>query len=377
MLLRYAAAGQHKDMDTNDAYRQFLRNNRFRQNRNINFIMQQCVLVGPLVALGIKLGAFPYISYKSCAAATLLLIMLSLFDTLMVKRFSHLPHTTYLGLACLEITLILMSQMHMGIYITLFLVPFISLVYCEKRVYIITSFGCLLGMLLTTALSAPFQASFRNDMGAFQWFIGQFGGYLIEYGVMFLCGLALNRMICSHFKELYDTHMEADTEKRLREQVFELSNTDVLTSIANRNAFMTALAELSSGPHRKNVTVVQLDVDGLKQVNDTLGHAAGDIVIKAAAKCIAEVFSPYGRCFRTGGDEFVALLKIPHPSPDEFEALLESSCSACTELPEGIRLTISCGFASVAEHPEYDINELLKHADKEMYARKSEHHARV
>ena len=242
-------------MDKNEAYQEFIRKNRLRQNRNINFIMQQCVLVGPLVALGIRLGAFPYISYRSCVITTLLLIALSLIDTLMVKRFSHRTRTTYVGLAGLEITLLFMSQMHMGIYITLFLVPFISLVYCDRRVYIVTSLLCLTCTLLMTYLAAPFQASFRNDLDAFHWFIGQAGGYLIEYGVMFLCGLALNKMVCNHFRELYNTRIEAATEKSLREQIFKLSNTDVLTEIENRQAFITALNELSSEPLWQDFTV--------------------------------------------------------------------------------------------------------------------------
>ena len=86
-------------MDTNEAYSEFIRKNRLRQDRNIALIMQQCVLVGPLVALGIALGAFPYISYRSCVIATFLLAALALTDTILVKRFSHRRHTTYFGLA--------------------------------------------------------------------------------------------------------------------------------------------------------------------------------------------------------------------------------------------------------------------------------------
>ena len=362
-------------MDTTEAYKEFIRKNRLRQNRNINFIMQQCVLVGPLIALGIRLGAFPYISYRSCLSVSLLLIALALLDTLMVKRFSNFERTTYFGLAGLEVALLFMSQLHMGIYITLFLVPFISLIYCDRRVYVITSIHCLFGTLLMTGLSAPFQASLRNDLDAFHWFIGQAGGYLIEYSVMFLCGLALNRMVCSHFRELYDTRVEADAEKDLRKQLSIVSNTDALTEIANRHAFMTALAGLTSGFPSNEITVVQMDVDGLKQVNDTLGHAAGDAFLRSAAECITEVFSPYGRCFRIGGDEFAALLHSAHPDAETLTAALEAACAGRTDLPEGVMLSISCGFASSDKYPEYDLNTLLKRADEEMYAQKRKHHA--
>ena len=363
-------------MNTNEAYNEFLRKNRLRQNRNINFIMQQCVLIGPLIALGIKLGIFPYISYKSCVIVTMMIIALSLLDTLIVRYFSHISQTTYLGLSMLELVLVYMSQMHMGIYMTLFLVPFLSLVYCDRKVYIITSVYCLPGLFVMTYLTASFQSSFRTDMDAFHWFIGQMGGYLIEYGVMFLCGLALNKMLCDHFRKLYDTRIEADTEKQLREEIFRISNTDTLTGLANRQAFMTEVHELSLESSGKEITVVWMDVNNLKGANDTLGHAAGDVLIKAAAECITNTFSEYGKCFRVGGDEFVALLNSPHPASGELLKRLEDSCAGYRNLPEGVQLTIACGFASQTDHPEYDISALLKCADKEMYIHKGEYYMR-
>ena len=118
-------------------------------------------------------------------------------------------------------------------------------------------------------------------------------------------------------------------------------------------------------------------MNGLKQINDSLGHGAGDAYLKAAAACISEVFSPYGRCFRIGGDEFAVLLKSPHPAAAELAIQLEHACAACSELSEGVQLTISCGFAFAAEHPEEDVTALLKRADAEMYTRKREYYTRM
>ena len=53
---------------------------------------------------------------------------------------------------------------------------------------------------------------------------------------------------------------------------------------------------------------VSLDVNGLKTINDTQGHAAGDELIKAAASCMKKCIGSYGRVYRTGGDEFIALI---------------------------------------------------------------------
>lgn len=53
-----------------------------------------------------------------------------------------------------------------------------------------------------------------------------------------------------------------------------------------------------------------IDINGLKAVNDTLGHSAGDELIRAAARCISQVLGRYGKCYRIGGDEFIAILRV-------------------------------------------------------------------
>lgn len=90
------------------------------------------------------------------------------------------------------------------------------------------------------------------------------------------------------------------------------STTDCLTGLANRRALDGRLAELWSGSvrHGHDLACVALDIDGLKRVNDTLGHAAGDELIRVAAETLRVCVRGSDFVARTGGDEFVALLPM-------------------------------------------------------------------
>ncbi len=85
--------------------------------------------------------------------------------------------------------------------------------------------------------------------------------------------------------------------------------TDSLTGLRNRASFDQFLGEIAKSPENYASTVlVMLDLNGLKSVNDTHGHAAGDELIISAARCISETIGKDAYCFRIGGDEFTVIL---------------------------------------------------------------------
>ena len=87
-----------------------------------------------------------------------------------------------------------------------------------------------------------------------------------------------------------------------------LAMEDMLTGLGNRTAFVFYENELMSRSKGKCL-FIQLDINCLKQVNDTYGHSEGDKHIIAAANVIKGSFGEYGRCFRTGGDEFFVVIE--------------------------------------------------------------------
>lgn len=91
-----------------------------------------------------------------------------------------------------------------------------------------------------------------------------------------------------------------------------LAKEDKLTGMSNRRAFEEYLMEIEGNADTyENLALIFMDINGLKQVNDTHGHSAGDELIIAASKTIDRAFGKKGKCFRIGGDEFCAILPNP------------------------------------------------------------------
>ncbi|MEH0981820.1 GGDEF domain-containing protein [Micromonospora sp. CPCC 205556] len=135
---------------------------------------------------------------------------------------------------------------------------------------------------------------------------------------------------------------------------------DGLTGLANRAGLAAGWEQLA--PTRPWVAVV--DLDGFKPVNDTHGHAAGDVVLTAVAGRLATV---HGVAARLGGDEFAALLCDPDPTAAGRQ--LAAAIAAPVQLPSGVvvSVTASIGLAPAAG----DLAAALADADAAMYRAKT------
>lgn len=154
----------------------------------------------------------------------------------------------------------------------------------------------------------------------------------------------------------------------------QLIEKDSLTSLYNRRSYEheLQLVKINKVP----VAICAFDINGLKDVNDTLGHSAGDELIVGSAYCINEVFGKYGKVFRTGGDEFMAILDKEVGNTDrmhqEFISLMSSWKGR-----EVSGINVSCGIAIVNSDYETRLEEALKEADKLMYIEKRQYYERT
>ena len=166
-----------------------------------------------------------------------------------------------------------------------------------------------------------------------------------------------------------DVTLERNYTRLLQSQVdtlYTYSYMDELTGLKNRRSYEETLAELRDLPVLPPLTLVVLDLNGLKAANDTIGHSAGDTLLKGAAAVMKEVFSA-GEIFRTGGDEFFALLRDCPQTEAELEAALLSAMAQWDDLPS-VKLSISYGFAS--NDGGMTVDELMARADQAMYVTK-------
>ena len=117
--------------------------------------------------------------------------------------------------------------------------------------------------------------------------------------------------------------------------------------------------------------VVSADLNGLKQTNDRLGHSAGDRLIRRAAKALEDGLGPYGEVFRTGGDEFFAVLMDVDEA--KWKTVREELYKIIREMNEtdNMFLSIAIGEA-VLENG--NINKAIQLSDQRMYADKERQH---
>ena len=157
------------------------------------------------------------------------------------------------------------------------------------------------------------------------------------------------------------------TERIQYEQRLEyLSLYDQLTDIYNRAYFEAELKRLSDG-REYPVTIISADLDGLKLVNDTMGHAAGDRLLKSCAEVIKRSLRSSDILARVGGDEFSAILiKTGRETGELILRRIRDGIEEYNRNNEDLPLGISLGVAT-AEDPGVPLKKLFKQADDMMY----------
>lgn len=168
--------------------------------------------------------------------------------------------------------------------------------------------------------------------------------------------------------------MDIDEEKRREEVLLLNSNTDGLTGCYNRRAYVDDIKAYKDNGIPDNLILVAMDINGLKTTNDTMGHAAGDELIMGAVSCIRGAMSGYGKIYRTGGDEFMAILMT---DSDTMVRVAENF----TELTLGWsgtlarELSVSIGYVVYSEDKPGDFGEMERLADRRMYDSKSNYYS--
>jgi diguanylate cyclase (GGDEF)-like protein/PAS domain S-box-containing protein len=159
--------------------------------------------------------------------------------------------------------------------------------------------------------------------------------------------------------------------KHVEEELRKLSIHDVLTGLYNHGFFMAELARLQRG-REFPVSIVMVDVDHLKQVNDEHGHAAGDELLRQVAQVLMRAFRTEDVVARIGGDEFAVLLPATDaPAADvslqRVRHLIRENNAREAEIP--IHISMGVSTADKAER----LPTAVKEADSNMYREKRRH----
>ncbi|ABR62496.1 EAL domain-containing protein [Sinorhizobium medicae] len=168
-----------------------------------------------------------------------------------------------------------------------------------------------------------------------------------------------------------ETFRQSESDRAL---LLHQATHDVLTGLPNRRQFSDQLRGALPVPNGAQVALMQIDLDDFKPINDTLGHGAGDAVLKMAADRIRSILRDREFAYRLAGDEF-AVIQWRSDQPSEAERLADALINAFKEpfMVEGINVFVgaSVGIA-VAPEDGNEVEQLMKAADIALYAAKKD-----
>ena len=152
-------------------------------------------------------------------------------------------------------------------------------------------------------------------------------------------------------------------------------DTDELTQLLRRGAFMTKLGNLlsSSKKQNRNVHVMMIDVDHFKKVNDTYGHQTGDVVLEQVAALVRNYLRPQDLAGRYGGEEIIVAVEADAQDvevlAEKIRSALEAHKMISKDDHKSFQVTLSMGIASSQKHG-YEADTLIGKADSALYRAK-------
>lgn len=151
----------------------------------------------------------------------------------------------------------------------------------------------------------------------------------------------------------------------------DMATTDLLTGLKNRNAFEVDLHNLELIKDRKQTAIISIDLNDLKQVNDTLGHTAGDRYIQEGSRVLVNCMPDNALPYRIGGDEFAVLL---HDITLEEVDLMMQKLRGWEKKPADAmeKVSMSVGYAFFDAAIDQNLEDTLRRADSNMYTQKKE-----
>ena len=193
------------------------------------------------------------------------------------------------------------------------------------------------------------------------------GGFLVEY----TCTPIYRR---DRFTGVVVTFRDISQRKKTEEQILKLAHYDAITDLPNRTLFLDRLDHEIKKSHRagKPLALMFLDLDHFKEINDTLGHDVGDLLLRDAAMRLQSCVRETDTVARMGGDEFTVILS----ELDDLETVQRVAQKILQRLAEPFRIDSEIAYVSasigITIYPQDGsrLEHLLKNADQAMYAAK-------
>lgn len=169
-------------------------------------------------------------------------------------------------------------------------------------------------------------------------------------------------------------HFQQSVDNTTTRQLEKAAATDELTDLLNRRAGKLALGHTLSQAKRDKIRVIvgMYDVNDLKEVNDTYGHAEGDVLLKTIARNIKECLTPQDYIFRLSGDEFIIVFKDTDltASKEKIRRARERIQFFKEDSQKPYEMNFCCGYEEIEPGDQRTITEILTNVDEKMYEKK-------
>jgi diguanylate cyclase (GGDEF)-like protein len=244
----------------------------------------------------------------------------------------------------------------------------------DRRQWWLWSSAVLVLVLLTIAVaSLAFPAMLNAETvehGFYSFYLNQAVRALVGIVLVFAVYVVYQQtMIIRMRNTLADQIHNLAKVQTLTDEVYKLAALDQLTGLYNRRSGEQRLAEEISRAvrHERPLTILLADLDGLKQINDRLGHAAGDLVLKGFSERLRKAIRGSDLAVRLGGDEFMVLL--PECRAEEVKHVLNRLDGLEVDF-EGTRIPVRFSRGWTDYKAGETAEELLRRGDEALYADK-------
>lgn len=184
----------------------------------------------------------------------------------------------------------------------------------------------------------------------------------------YIRGLVFEIETSKNKSEQYARSLEIKVQERTK-QLEEMTRIDALTGLWNKRYLDETITRVLRAAQRRSepVTMVYIDVDGFKAINDNFGHQEGDKVLRGLGAALKQLSRKEDSCFRYGGDEFCLIL----PNCTDSQACQKYMQRLNSQLPSIHKsLSLSVGVVQTGPETYLDSNELIRQADEGMYSMK-------
>jgi diguanylate cyclase (GGDEF)-like protein len=241
----------------------------------------------------------------------------------------------------------------------------------DRRQWWLWSTTVTILLLLTLGVASfAFPSMLNREQWTYSFYLNQSVRALVGVVLLFSVYLIYQQVLISRMRnQLSDQIHSLAKVESLTAEVYKLAALDQLTGLYNRRSGEQRMAEEMSRAqrHGRPLTVLLMDLDGLKQINDTHGHAAGDLILKGFADRLQRAIRGSDLAVRLGGDEFMVLL--PECRADEVRHVLARvEGLEFNHGSEKIRCLFSRGWTDYK--PGESPQDLMKRADDALYANK-------